>query len=45
MTGMAGSNLAEDMDVRLLCVLYVVYVPAFATSWSFVQSSPTVCVI
>ena len=29
--GIAGSNPAEDMDVRLLCLLCVVYVAASGT--------------
>jgi hypothetical protein len=40
--GIAGSNAAEGMDVCLLC-LYAVLSCTFATSWSLVQMSPTVC--
>jgi len=29
------------MDVRLLSLLYVVYVAGFATGWSLNQRSPT----
>ena len=29
--GIVGSNSAEDMDVRLLCLLHVVKVAAYAT--------------
>ena len=42
--GIAGSNFAEDTDVRLWCFVYVVQVVASATSWSLVQRSPTGCV-
>ena len=40
----AGSNFAEDTDVRLWCFVYVVQVAASPTSWSLVQRSPTGCV-
>jgi len=43
----AGSNLAKNMDVRLLFVVCVVQVEASAKSWSLVEKSPTngcVCV-
>ena len=42
--GNAGSNPAEGLDVRLLCLWCVVQVAASATSWSVVQRSPAVCV-
>ena len=40
----AGSNPAEGMDVRLLCLLCAVYVVASAKTQSLIQKSPTVCV-
>jgi len=40
----AGSNLAEGMDVRLLGLLCFVQVSASATSWSRVQMRSTICV-
>jgi len=40
-TGIAGSNPAEDMDFLLLCV---VELATSETGWSLVQSSPRVCV-
>ena len=44
--GIVGSNPAEGMDIRLLCLMCVVQVAAFATSWSLVQrrERETVCV-
>jgi len=39
--GITGSNPAEDMDVRLLCVLYVVQVAASAKGRRLVQRRPT----
>ena len=42
--GTAGSNPADDMDVPLVWLLYVVYVAASATSRSLVQGSSTWCV-
>jgi hypothetical protein len=42
--GIACSNPAEGMDVRLSCLLCVVYIATSATSWSLVQGSPTWCV-
>jgi len=42
--GNAGSNPAEGLDVRLLCLWCVVQVAASATSWSPVQRSPVGCV-
>jgi hypothetical protein len=43
--GILGSNPAEGMDVRLLCLLCVVWVAASATSLSLVQfESYRVCV-
>jgi len=43
----AGSNPAEVMDIRFMCLFCVVWVAASATGRSFVQRSPTgyVCVI
>jgi hypothetical protein len=38
------SNPAEGMVFALLCLLCDLYVSAFATSWSLVDKSPTVCV-
>lgn len=38
--GIAGSNRADNMDVRPFCLLYVI--AAFATRWSFIQRSLTV---
>jgi hypothetical protein len=40
--GIAGSNLADGMDVRLLCLLCVVYMTP-AKNWSLVQRNPTGC--
>lgn len=40
--GVAGSNPAKSIDVRLLCLLSVVQV---APRWSVVEKSPTECVI
>jgi hypothetical protein len=47
LVGIAGSNTAEDMDVCLLWMLYVVQVEVSASDRSLVQGSPTesVCVI
>jgi hypothetical protein len=42
--GIAVSNFAEDMDVRLWCFVYVVQVAASAMSWLLFQRSPTGCV-
>jgi len=42
--GIACSNPAEGMAACLLCLLYVVWVAASATSWSLIQKSSTVCV-
>jgi hypothetical protein len=42
-TWIVGSNPAEGMDVRLLCLLCFVYVAASATASSLVQR-PTWCV-
>jgi hypothetical protein len=43
--GIAVSNPAEGMDIRLLCLLYIVSPTASATGWSLFQRSPTECVI
>jgi hypothetical protein len=40
----AGLNPTEGVNVRLLCLLCVVKVAAFAMSWSLIQRSPTLCV-
>ena len=42
--GIAGSNPAEGMVIRLSCLLFVVEVAASVTSRSLFQGSPTVCV-
>jgi len=42
--GIGGSNSAERMDFRLLCLLRVVNVAASEASLSLVQRSPTGCV-
>jgi len=42
--GIAGSNPAEGMDVRFLCLLCVVWLAASGKRWSLIQSSPAVCV-
>jgi hypothetical protein len=42
--GIAGSNPAEGMVVRLLWLLCFVQIAAVATSWPLVQRSPAVCV-
>ena len=42
--GIAGSNAAEGMDVRVLCPLCVVSVAVSATGWSLVVRSPTECI-
>ena len=38
--GIAASNPTQDIDVRLFCLLRVVYVAASATEWSLVRGSP-----
>ena len=42
--GIAGSNPAEGMNVRLLCLLCVLYVAVSLKSLSFIQKSSTLCV-
>ena len=42
--GIAVSNPAGDMYVRLLCLLCVVQAATFATSWSVVRRGPIRCV-
>jgi hypothetical protein len=42
--GIAGSNPADSMDVRLMCLLCFVYIAASATSRSLFQKSPPECV-
>jgi hypothetical protein len=46
LAGIAGSDPAEGMGARLLCLLCAVLVAAFATNWPLVQRNPTgyVCV-
>jgi hypothetical protein len=41
--GIAGSNPAAELYIRLLCLLCVVWVAASSTCCSFVQRSLTVC--
>jgi len=43
-SGIAGSNPTEGVDVRLLCFVYVVQVEVSATWRSLVQKIPTGCV-
>ena len=42
--GIVGSNPDNGMEIHLLCEFGVVQEAASATSLSFVQRSPTVCV-
>ena len=42
--GIAGSNPAADLYIRLLCLLCVVWVAPSARCCSFVQRSLMVCV-
>jgi hypothetical protein len=45
MTGIAGSNLAEDLEIRRFCLLSVVLVAAFATGpITLIEESFRVCV-
>jgi hypothetical protein len=41
--GIAGSNPADAIEVRLLCLLYVMYIVASVTSRSLIQRSPNGC--
>ena len=43
-SGVAGSNFAKGMDVRLSCSLCGVQVAASTMGWTLVQRSPTQCV-
>ena len=43
-TGIAASNSAGGMEILFLCSVCLVCVAASESSWSLVQSIPTVCV-